>query len=60
VKDGVTAVRMNRSEKKYAITKAVYMQLANALTLASADSAVRLVAIADRGLTNRWKRFLSA
>jgi enoyl-CoA hydratase/carnithine racemase len=45
VKDGVMAVRMNRADKKNAITNAMYTQLANALKQASADSAVRVALI---------------
>jgi enoyl-CoA hydratase/carnithine racemase len=42
---GVFALRMNRPEKKNAITRAMYAALADALADAAADAAVRVVTI---------------
>jgi enoyl-CoA hydratase/carnithine racemase len=46
---GVTAVRLNRPEKRNAITFAMYQALAGALAAAHADAAVRAVLISGEG-----------
>lgn len=47
--DGVQTIRLNRPEKKNAITAAMYSAMANAIESAEHDEAVRVIAFAGSG-----------